>query len=264
MNYWQRKTLAEEARVNALAGRVASKQKRYLQQANIRLKKEIAALQAEILANKETVTRTTLWRYGKYVELQDTIEKEIAATGVKQIGLLDEATQKVFETRLKTALDDLSKGRVQYQFLKDREVGQAIRQVWNGADFSQRVWNNTNVLASRVKNLVDESLVLGRSPQQLSSRLQSEFGTGYSQANRLIRTELSHTFNTASMTAYKAAGLTKVRVLVSADERLCPVCGEAEGEYTIGTEPMLPLHPHCRCCYAPVTDMTADEEMSQE
>lgn len=126
------------------------------------------------------------------------------------------------------------------------------------------MWNNTELLANRIKRLVDEALILGRQPQILVNQLQKEFGVSYSYANRLIRTELSHTFNQASMVAYKAAGLMRVEVLVGKDERLCEVCAAAEGTYYIGSEPMLPAHPHCRCCYSPIVEEATDEEYYEE
>lgn len=252
MNYWQKRILEEEAKANAIATKAVAKNKQFLQQANRRLKQEILLLQSEIVSTGEAATRTTLWRYGKYVSLQNDIDEQLRLAGTKQVGLLDDATRKVFENTLNTTLGELVGKTTNFHLLNNSTINQAVRQVWKGADYSTRVWNNTNILATRVKHLVDDMLVLGKSAEELSTALSKEFGVSFSNANRLIRTEISHTFNTASITAYQQANISKVEVLVAKDERLCSVCNEAAGIYDMGQEPTLPIHPRCRCCYAPI------------
>lgn len=253
MTYWQKRILEEEKKAHTIATKAAVRQKTYYKQAEKLLRNEIAVLQADILSSGSEVTRTTLWRYGKYVNLQNSIAKTVGITGTQQVKLLDDAAKKVFTGVLNMTIEQLGKeGVAAFQHLGPAAVEQIIKQSWNGANYSTRVWNNTAQLADRVRKLVDEALVLGRNPQDLAAALSKEFGTGYSMADRLIRTEVAHTFNTASITTYRNAGLTKVEILVGEDERTCPVCNSAKGIYDMGQEPILPLHPRCRCCYSPI------------
>lgn len=252
MNYWARRIIEEEAKANAIASKAVAQQRAYLHLAQRKLQVNIAELQAQILSKGAEPTRTTLWNYGKYWQLQNAIEGEIGATGARQIGLLDDAAAQVFSDTLGTLVEELDGSSLNFQFLGESSIKQYIRQPWNGADYSTRVWNNTKVLAHRVKQLVDDALILGLGSEQLTERLMKEFGTSYNVANRLIRTELSHTFNSASLLSYEEAGIAEVEVLVAADERLCDTCSSAAGIYPIHNKPLLPLHPRCRCCYAPV------------
>lgn len=253
MNYWQRRILEEEAKAHAIALRAAAKQKAYYKKAERILRDQIAILQADILAGDSAVTRTTLWRYGKYVKLQNTINETVTRTGAQQIGLLDDAARKVFENTLEMTIEQLSAGAARFQQLGSAAVDQIVKQSWNGANYSTRVWNNTAQLADRVRRLVDETLVLGRNPQEIAAALSKEFGTSHYMADRLIRTEVAHTFNSASIITYRNAGLTQVEILVGKDERTCSSCNDIKGVYDLGQEPILPHHPNCRCCYSPVT-----------
>lgn len=252
MNHWQRRIFEEEQRAHAIANRAAAIQKSYYQKAEKILRDEIAILQADILSGSGEVTRTTLWRYGKYVSLQNSINDTIAKTGAQQVGLLDDAARKVFENVLEMTIEKLGDGAARFQQLGPAAVDQIVKQSWNGANYSTRVWNNTAELAARVRKLVDENLVLGRNPQELAAALSKEFGTSHYAASRLIRTEVAHTFNSASITTYRNAGITQVEILVGEDERTCSQCNEIKGIHDIGQEPILPHHPNCRCCYTPV------------
>ena len=252
MNHWQRRILEEEKRAHAIANRAAAAQKAYYKKAERILRDQIGLLQADILAGDSAVTRTTLWRYGKYVSLQNSIQETIGKTGAQQVGLLDGAARKVFENTLEMTVEQLSAGAARFQQLGSAAVDQIVKQSWNGANYSTRVWNNTAQLAARVRKLVDDNLVLGRNPQDLAAALSKEFGTSNYAASRLIRTEVAHTFNSASITTYRNAGLTQVEILVGEDERTCSACNDAKGIYDLGQEPILPLHPQCRCCYSPV------------
>ena len=149
-------------------------------------------------------------------------------------------------------IEQLSEGAARFQQLGSATVDQIVKQSWNGANYSTRVWNNTAELAARVRKLVDDNLVLGRNPQELAAALSKEFGTSHYMAERLIRTEVAHTFNSASITTYRNAGLTQVEILVGEDERTCSSCNDIKGVYDLGQEPILPHHPNCRCCYSPV------------
>lgn len=252
MTYWAKRVIAEEAKANRLAKTAVANYRKYLQQAQKMLEKEIAVLQAAVLSGTEVPTRTMLWRYGKYVELQNTIEQEALKIGQLQVGLLDDALAKIYTDTLGVSLGELGGGTMNFQLLTPNTVEQAIKQVWAGSNYSTRVWKNTNHLATRIKQLTNELLVLGKNPEALKAALTKEFGVNYRMADRLIRTEASHTYNTAAMDRYKKAGVTQVKVLVGKDERLCDQCGGLSGIYNIGEEPILPAHANCRCSYSPV------------
>ena len=254
MNYWAKRVLEEEVKASKLAATYANKQKLYYKKAQALIMRELSSLQIEILSAGEEATRTQLWRYGKYTQLQETIDKQLKETGTKQLDLLTEATTKIFEETLDTFVDELAGKTINYQLLGKATVRQNIVGLYRQQDFSQRVWKNTNQLASRIKEKINELIVLGKSPAELRAAITQEFGVANSVADRLIRTEASYAYNSAAKESYKVAGVKEVAVLVGKDERLCHQCSELEGRYPLGAEPFLPSHPRCRCCYAPIVE----------
>lgn len=68
------------------------------------------------------------------------------------------------------------------------------------------------------------------------------------RSEMIARTELSWSYNTANMSAYKESGITKVTYLAVLDNRTCPVCrGDNDVTFDIHSVPSLPRHPRCRC-----------------
>lgn len=56
----------------------------------------------------------------------------------------------------------------------------------------------------------------------------------------------------AVIDAYKALGVTYVRLVSKHDERVCSTCHHLDGEvYELDEAPDLPLHHRCRCIYVP-------------
>ena len=53
-------------------------------------------------------------------------------------------------------------------------------------------------------------IVAGTNPQDIIDMLRYDFGVAYNVAERLIRTEASHAYNTAALESYKRANVKEV------------------------------------------------------
>lgn len=72
----------------------------------------------------------------------------------------------------------------------------------------------------------------------------------------IIRSEVTRLANQGAVDYYKENGLSKVKWVASYGLRTCPDCEALNGTiYDIGAEPSMPLHPMCRCTYAPVVEI---------
>lgn len=72
----------------------------------------------------------------------------------------------------------------------------------------------------------------------------------------IARTEITRLANEGAVDYYKANGLTKIKHIASWGDRTCPICEDLDGAiYEIGSEPGLPVHPMCRCSYAPFVEL---------
>lgn len=258
--YWKKRTLDEEAKVNQLAGKMSDEVKSYLQTAYTRIERAYNALAAMIVNNPEP-TRTELYNMAKYKKLMEVIEKELGIVRKQQTGLLDAQLKQIFEDTIETAMDDFGIASTTYSVTSPEQLEQTVRADWQGSNYSDRVWNNTNILAQRLKNDITQMIVAGTNPQDIIDMLRYDFGVAYNVAERLIRTEASHAYNTAALESYKRANVKEVQVLEAKDERTCEKCKQIAGKYYIGQEPMLPVHCRCRCCYVPIVEPKAQENM---
>ena len=214
------------------------------------------------------ISRTDLWRCSKYLELEEEIRKELQSVGIKQIDDIKEVLSRVYDEVLETDLADLLKNSKQHSFQSKSLLKQNLNASWSGEDYSKRVWKNTNELAARLSDHITDMVTLGRSPTDIKKQVIRDFNTSYNVADRLIRTEASHAFNSASIDSYKQAGVKYVEIIPERDGRLCALCSKVasknNGIYPIDEAPTLALHPRCRCCYAPYVKLDAAEIKAQE
>jgi SPP1 gp7 family putative phage head morphogenesis protein len=108
-------------------------------------------------------------------------------------------------------------------------------------------------LNDRLTKDLQDMICLGKSPNQIKERLAADFNTAYHNADRLIRTEANHIYNSAAKDGYKAAGVEQVEFYPEVD--CCEECESYKGTYDINNVPLLPIHPNCRCCYIPVVSL---------
>lgn len=260
MDYWKKRTLANEEKASRLAASYAKRQRQALEKAYKQIENYLNALYVQInYGGADKITRTQLWQYSKYLELEQQIRKELNNVAIQQIEDIKEVTQRVFEETLETDLEELLGTSKHYSINSESLMKQNLNSAWSGLDYSKRVWINTNELAERLKNDINDMIVLGKSPNQIKEALMWDFNTAYDVADRLVRTEASYAFNSANMASYKAAGLQYIKLLPERDEKLCSRCRELANEnggiYEINEAPTLPVHPRCRCCYSPVVNL---------
>ena len=259
--YWEELArLTEEA-----AQRVASDRMKYVRQVyrevQATIKTGVDALYAQILdKGAESVSRTQLWQYSKYQSLL----QEIKASGVKisaaQNEAVDQTIRKVFADTIGTTLDEMI-GKNRWSHPTQTVIDQYLATPWSGMRYSDRVWKNANKLTTSLQKHMEDMLVLGKSPSAVKKQLMADFGVSYEVADRLVMTETSNAYNTASMNAYKAAGVKQVRWVIGPAEGLCERCRtyayENNGIYNIDDAPHIPVHPRCRCRWVAVVDVEA-------
>lgn len=249
-SYWESRVAEDEAHAQRIINRYDKLQKKTYQQALKIIDMKIDRLYIYVKYDKpEMISRTELWQYNQYLELRDAIQKELGITATKQITFTENAINEVYRMVLGVDINN----NTHLTNLADFGVKKVINSHWTGRSFSERIYNNTQVLANRLNNLVTDMVLMGRSPDELKKEIMAEFGVSYNQASRLIRTETAYAFNQASIDRYKNSNVNKVEVMVEADA--CEQCLELDGqEFEINCAPILPIHPNCRCCYLPIVD----------
>ena len=213
------------------------------------------------------ITRSEICRSRQYIyilnilnaqnkRLRSSLSNEITETLKKCYEETYIATQKITVSDKENAVHNGEAFAIQ----NENAIKTALSSRWSGENYSMRIWKNTSSLARDVKDQIVNEIITGRSYKSIALTIKEKYNQSFYRASTLIRTEASAVQNRAAMNAYKESGTQKVRIHSANDERRCLKCKEASSkEYIIGTEPILPLHPNCRCRYIAVAKYSDDE-----
>ena len=234
-----------------LASKALPREKKLLRQVYDEIEIALNALLLEI-QNGETPTRTELWRSNKYLQLRAVIEKQLEIDAQHQIDILDTILPQVFEDVIERSVVDFKNDAAATPLQRKAVIDTA----WSGSNYSTRIWKNSNATAAHLEKDITDLIVLGKNPSQIKAKIRDDLGVSYREASRLLRTESAYIYSQAAIEGYKSSGVKKVKYL-HGGHCICKNCDceELNGKiFDIGTEPTIPRHPNCVCCYAPVIE----------
>ena len=221
------------------------------------------SVELETLAYRSRISRLDSLKAG--------IDYELIQAGEKINNKVTDTLTEVYRdtyTSLTTDLD-FKKGVISSSVVK-----KALENDWSGANYSSRIWSNTDNLAKAIKNEVVIGLNKGLNYRTMSQNIAKKFETSYRNAERLVRTETNHIQNQATLMGYTDAGVVKYQFLAVLDSRTSHTCSDLNGEVfktedaTEG-ENYPPMHPHCRSTtvpyeYADIESDTVNETPKEE
>ena len=188
------------------------------------------------------------------------IEAEMAKVAGQQITAMEELLKPSYEYGKYRTIYDLAKGTgigVDFTVMPVEAVQQALNTPWSGENFSDRVWNDTKLLAEKAKEIVTSGIISGESIASMSVKLDETMKQGKYNAVRLVRTEANHYYNDGRLQGYKDTDIEQYRFLASLDLQTCKRCGALDGQkFDVDkAEPgknFPPMHPNDRCTTVPV------------
>lgn len=230
----------------------------------VRIKADIVKLFDTItkeMENGEPITMDQLYKYNRYLRLQKRMNEELQRLGEKEIKLSQkkyELMGKYCSARIRDEAAKDGAAQASFLLLDDQKIQQLVNSIWcnDGKHWSERVWDNQKRLQTSIEKGLMDAVARGLSKDELVKDLQTRFETGFSNADRIARTELAYIQNKSTLESYKKAGITEVKTIVADDERMCDVCGRKEGLVTpIGAArpgTAFLFHPNCRCDIVPI------------
>lgn len=202
-------------------------------------------------------------RKERYEAVKAVIYARIKKVAVKEIEKLSERLQAVYKESYYGVIDDAAKQfdvGINFAILNENAIHAAVSTKWHGKQFSERVWDNTDRLATTAQNLVVKSLMSGEAWSKTAEKLSTAFQVEKYNATRLIHTESSHIHAMADLKAYEDIGAEQYRYLATLDYRTCERCqqwdnmvlplSEAREGYNYPV-----LHPLCRCTTTIAVDL---------
>lgn len=141
--------------------------------------------------------------------------------------------------------------------MESKKATSIVNASFGSATFSDRIWMYQDMLKADLSKLLQEGLIQGRNPRQLATHLQKRFGACYSDAVRLMRTELARVQIDAQKQSFERNGFEEYQFI--AEPTACPTCRALDGK-VFKVNKMLPaknappMHPNCRCSVAAYED----------
>lgn len=202
-------------------------------------------------------------RKERYEAVKAVIYARIKKVAVKEIEKLSEQLQAVYKESYYGVIDDAAKQfdvGINFAILNENAINAAVSTKWHGKQFSQRIWDNTDRLATTAQNLVVKSFMSGEAWSKTADKLATTFQVEKYNATRLVHTEASHIHAMADLKAYEDIGAEQYRYLATLDYRTCERCqqwdnmvlplSEAREGYNYPV-----LHPLCRCTTTIAVDL---------
>ena len=255
-NYWAERMAAEQAKIYEKNRKQIEKQlTAYYRQATRRVLSDFEATYDKLLAQQldgKPVTPADLYKLDKYWQMQGQMRQELRKLGERQVAALT----KQFEIQFFDIYYSIGiEGATAYTTIDEAAVQQLINGIWvaDGKSWSERVWQNTELLAATLNEEMINCVATGKKTTELKHILQERFDVSYNNVDMLVRTEMAHIQTQAAQQRYRDYGIQEVEVFVDEDERTCPICAKHEGErHPINAQMPVPFHPRCRCCMLPV------------
>jgi len=158
--------------------------------------------------------------------------RDLTVDGIKQCG------SNIFTLIDKDALDFMVNYNVQL-------AGDVSRELLGGINKAVQL----GIVSG--KSVPDIAKDIGRvvkDPEAFRKAGKTTFKTAQYRMQLIARTETIRAHNQGHLKFYHTVGVQKVEWFATGDERMCPICGEMNGQmFDIDKMPPCPLHPNCRC-----------------
>lgn len=153
--------------------------------------------------------------------------------------------KNIYQTQKRTGLG------FSFSHIDDKTINKAMNTRWSGKNYSKRIWDTTEMLATELKEELMLNFITGRSNREAAEAIQMKFAKGAHNARRLVRTESCYLANQMEMESYKECDIEKYQFVATLDLRTSEICRNLDGKVFKVSEQKAgvncpPMHPYCR------------------
>ena len=204
-------------------------------------------------------------------ELLKRLKEQYASSKVTRFDALNlEMTYKigVMQGVVKKSFENYLKSTAKYAYkkimggnggaLNEPALKELINTPFNGYNYSEQIWGNTDALAKDLREVLKRGFIRGASPREMAAELAKKYNVARARAQTLIRTDGTAIVNRSAIKRYEESGLEFYRISVHMDNRTSQICKRIHSEdkrYRIDefetgvTAP--PFHYNCRSAVIP-------------
>lgn len=197
------------------------------------------------------------------IVLQDTltrVDKTLLVLADNSTNLMTKDLTNTYIQTYETVSDTLRSLGAQTIDILPANIEDIIKAPWSGVSFSDRIWHNKDVLIYNAKDIISKGLIRGESYHNMATELSATMGSSYSNAKRLVETEVQASQTKANVDNYINNGIEKAEISSILDKKICKHCNKHDGKIVnirdaiIGVD-LPPYHPYCRCTLLPYIDL---------
>ena len=177
-----------------------------------------------------------------------------------KIGVMQGIIEKSFENYLKSTAKYAYKKVMggNSGALNEPALKELISTPFNGYNYSEQVWGNTDNLAKDLREVLKRGFIRGDDVRSMAAELSKKYNVARARAQTLIRTDGTAIVNRSAIKRYEESGLKYYRISVHLDNRTSQICKRIHREnklYRIDefetgiTAP--PFHYNCRSAVIP-------------
>lgn len=214
-------------------------------------------------------------------ELLKRLNEQYASSKVTRLDALNlEMTYKVgvMQGVLETSFENYLKSTAKYAYkkamggnsgaLNEPALKELINTPFNGRNYSQQLWGNTDDLARDLRDVLKRGFIRGDDVRSMAGELAKKYNVARSRAQTLIRTDGTAIVNRSAIKRYQESGLEFYRISVQMDNRTSETCKRIHAEdkcyrmdeFNPGiTAP--PFHFNCRSAVIPDEDEIEEKEL---
>lgn len=193
-------------------------------------------------------------------EIKMKLKQIVVKLAAEEEKRLEKSMKKTYsETHARTAYAfDKTRGfSGGYTAPSEDALTKAVKEKWLESNYSERVWKDKGLLLTAIDSELLSGIAQGHNPRKIAEAMTDRFGLDYKNCERLARTEMLHTMNSATYNSYKEQGVEKYQFVCGFDESTCPECGALDGQtfemkYAVEGVNYPVIHPNCRCSVTPV------------
>lgn len=254
---------------NAISAEISREYVAYAKHENIDLSEAMQAVSEEDVAafaqeaaqltqardfSDEANARLKLYNATMRINRLEFLKSKI---GIEMTKATANAEQKVSQT-VQDAYDaekhrqSVILGEYAKDFAPERTIKDTLK-TYNARGFSKSLWQNQDVIVSKVHQAVTLAMTRGLNPRRIAKDLRPEVVTDTTSAayaaERIARTETAAAQNQAQLDSFEENDVSKVVWIAEPDA--CDDCAKRDDKvYTAKRVAAIPVHPNCRCSLA--------------
>lgn len=195
---------------------------------------------------KSRISRLEQLQAQVYAKAKEVYPEEVLHNTMCYEGVIKNSYYKaIYDAQMGTGFD------FAFSKIDDNMLTALLNEKWSGANYSQRIWGNTDLLAESLSEIIGGAMMSGQSIQKTSRQIRERFDVAKYYADRLVRTETNHFNNEADAMAYEEMDVDKYVFLATLDTRTSTICQDLDHEVFELKERQVgvnypPMHPNCR------------------